>query len=210
MITLQPRDQAPQFVISVGDFAVVKMVAILSVVRLGWIIRAVRIIEVKPEKEWAMSGLLQPVNCVSDAFSCFAIHQAQISFLEFLRGEGIVIEIKTASQSPTAVEHKRADHSPGRISMLFESLREGAELRSERLPGEILHAILKWIGSRENDRMRRPGERNLRDGALEENAIAREGIGCRGLHLFCAVATDVVGANGVDRDQNDVGRQFAR
>src|SRR5216117_1006634 len=99
--------------------------AILSVVRLGRIIRAVRIIEVKPEKKWAMSGLLQPVDRVSDAFRCFAIDQAQISFLEFLRGEGIVIEIKTASQSPTAVEHKRADHSPRRISMLFESLREG-------------------------------------------------------------------------------------
>src|SRR5438552_5537220 len=210
MITLQPRDQAPQFVISVGDFAVVKMVAILSVVRLGRIIRAVRIIEVKPEKKWAMSGLLQAVDRVSDAFRCFAIDQAQISFLEFLRGEGIVIEIKTASQSPTAVKNKRAYHSPRGISMLFESLGHGAESWGERLSSEILHAVLKWIGSRENDRMRRPGERNLRDGALEENAIAREGIGRRGLHLFCAVATDVVGANGVDRDQNDVGRQFAR
>src|SRR6266566_6908636 len=117
MITLQPGDQAPQFVISVGDFAVVKMVAILSVVRLGRIIRAVRIIEVKPEKKWAMSGLLQPVNHVSNALSCFAIDEAQIPFLEFLGREGIVIEIKTASQSPTAVENKRAYHSPRGISM---------------------------------------------------------------------------------------------
>src|SRR5439155_26567390 len=184
--------------------------AILSVVRLGRIIRAVRIIEVKPEKKWAMSGLLQPVDRVSDAFRCFAIDQAQISFLEFLRGEGIVIEIKTASQSPTAVKNKRADHSPGRISMLFESLREGAELRSERLPGEILHAILKWIGPRENDRVRRPGERNLRNSVFKEDAVVGEGIGRRSLHLLCAVATDVVGANSVDRDQNDIGRQFVR
>src|SRR5438132_13095129 len=191
MITLQPRDQAPQFVISVGDFAVVKMVAILSVVRLGRIIRAVRIIEVKPEKEWAMSGLLQPVNHVSDAFFCFAIHQAQISFLEFLRREGIVIEIKTASQSPTAVKNKRADNSPGRISMLFESLSDGAELWGERLPSEILHAILKWISPREDDRVRRPGERNLRDGSFKESAIVGEGVGRRGLHLCCAIATDV-------------------
>ena len=94
--------------------------------------------------------------------------------------------------------------------MLFESLREGAELRSERLPGEILHAILKWIGSRENDRVRRPGERNLRDGVFKEDAVVGEGIGRRSLHLSCSVATDVVGADRVDRDQNDVGRQFAR
>src|SRR5438093_13760509 len=106
MITLQPRDQAPQFVISVGDFAVVEMVAILSVVRLGRIIRAVRIIEVTPEKKWAMSGLLQPVDRVSDALRCFAIDQAQICFLEFVRGEGIVIEIKTGSQFATGVKNK--------------------------------------------------------------------------------------------------------
>src|SRR5207237_8688862 len=127
MITLEPRDQAPQFVVGVGNFAVVKMITILSVVRLGRIIRAVRIIEVKPEKKWAMSGLLQPVNRVSDAFRCFAIDQAQISFLELLRGEGIVIEIKTASQSPTAIKNKRAYHSPPGTSMLIESLSDGAE-----------------------------------------------------------------------------------
>src|SRR5438094_9081538 len=97
MITLKPRDQRPNFVISVGDFAVEKMFAILSVVRLGRIIRAVRIIEVKPEKKWAMSGLLQPVNRVSNALSCFAIDEAQIPFLEFLGREGIVIEIESAS-----------------------------------------------------------------------------------------------------------------
>src|SRR2546430_16513452 len=97
MIIFQPGDQAPQFVIGVGDFPVVKMIAILSVVRLGRIIRAVRIIEVKPEKEWAMSGLLQPVNHVSNALSCFAIDEAQILFLEFLGREGIVIEIESAS-----------------------------------------------------------------------------------------------------------------
>src|SRR5438128_6628387 len=108
-ITFQPADQAPQFVIGVCDFPVVKMIAILSVVRLGWIIRAVRIIEVKPEKEWAMSGLLQPVNCVSDAFSCFAIHQAQISFLEFLGREGIVIEIKTEIGRASCREREEND-----------------------------------------------------------------------------------------------------
>src|SRR5207253_4831796 len=165
MIIFQPGDQAPQFVIGVGDFPVVKMIAILSAVRLGRIIRAVRIIEVKPEKEWVMSGLLHPVNRMSDTFSCFAIHQARVSRLELLRREGIVIEIKTASQSPTAVKNKRADHSPSRISMLFEGLRDRAELWSERLPSEILHAILKWVRPREDDRVRRPGERNLRDGS---------------------------------------------
>src|SRR5207245_11340639 len=94
--------------------------------------------------------------------------------------------------------------------MLFESLREGAELRSERLPAEILHAILKWISSREDDCVRRPGERNLRDGMFKEDAIVGEGVGRRSLQLFCAIATDVICADRVDRDQNDIGRQLVR
>jgi len=94
--------------------------------------------------------------------------------------------------------------------MLFESLSDGAELSGERLSSEILHAILKWIGSGENDRVRRPGERNLRDGMFKEDAIVGEGVGRRGLHLFCAIATDVICADRVDRDQNDIGRQFVR
>ena len=130
--------------------------------------------------------------------------------MELLGREGIVIEIKTASQSPTAVKNKRADHSPSRISMLFEGLRDRAELWSERLPSEILHGILKWVRPREDDRVRRPGERNLRDGMFKEDAIVGESVGRRGLHLFCAIATDVICADRVDRDQNDIGRQFVR
>jgi hypothetical protein len=45
---------------------------------------------------------------------------------------------------------------------------------------------------------------------FKEDAIVGEGVGCRGLHLFCTVATDVVGANSVDRDENHIGRHFAR
>ena len=94
--------------------------------------------------------------------------------------------------------------------MLFEGLRDRAELWSERLPSEILHGILKWVRPREDDRVRRPGERNLRDGMFKEDAIVGEGVGRRGLHLFCAIATDVICADRVDRDQNDIGRQFVR
>src|SRR5438045_8583143 len=106
----------------------------------------------------------------------------------------MVIEIKAASQSLRAVKNKRADHSPSRISMLFEGLRDSAELWSERLPSEILHGILKWVRPREDDRVRRPGERNLRDGSFKENAIVGEGIGRGGLQLLRAVARDGVGA----------------
>lgn len=52
--------------------------------------------------------------------------------------------------------------------------------------------------------MGRPGQRHLRDGALEDNSVARECVQGRGLYVSCSVAADVIGADGVDRNQNHV------
>jgi hypothetical protein len=52
--------------------------------------------------------------------------------------------------------------------------------------------------------MRRPGEWHLGDGALEDNAIASQGVQGWGLHVGRAVAAEVIGAEGVDGDKYHV------
>ncbi len=59
-VLLQPGDQAPQFVIGVGDFAVIGMRAVLRAKRLRRIVRTVRIIQMQPEEERPSSRFLQP------------------------------------------------------------------------------------------------------------------------------------------------------
>ncbi len=52
--------------------------------------------------------------------------------------------------------------------------------------------------------MRRPGQWHLGDGALEDNAIASQGVQGWGLHVGRAVAAEVIGAEGVDGDKYHV------
>ena len=94
--------------------------------------------------------------------------------------------------------------------MLLKSLGDGVKLRGERLPSEILHTVLKGIGSGEDCRMRRPGQRNLREGALKDYAIAAERVQVRSLDLGGAVAAHVIGAEGVDRDKEDIDCRLPR
>ena len=205
MILLQPCYQRPEFMIRVGNLAIVEVASVLRAIRLRRIVRAVRIVEVQPEKERPPRSLLQPCDRMRHAFSGAAIHQSRIFLLERLGGERIVVEIKAARQSPASVEHERADHRPGRISSLLERLRHGAKLRRQRLPGEILHAVLKRIGAGQNHGVRRPRQRHLRDRPLKHHAVMRQRIQRGSLHVLRAVASHVIGAQRIDGDQYDAG-----
>jgi len=52
--------------------------------------------------------------------------------------------------------------------------------------------------------VRRPGERHLRDGAVEDDAVAAEAVDGGRLDLLVAVAADAVRAQRVDGDEQDV------
>src|SRR6202521_5108612 len=54
--------------------------------------------------------------------------------------------------------------------------------------------------------MGRPGERHLRNGALENNAVVGQGIEGRGLDVGGAVAAHMISADRVDGDEDDIRR----
>src|SRR5579872_1199915 len=110
----------------------------------------------EPEEKWPPRILLQPRQCPVHAFACAPIHEPKIAIDKFLRRKRVVVEIEPARQSPTSVEHKCADHGTGNIPVLFKRLRYQSKSRIERLPREILYAILKRIQAGKNDRVRRP------------------------------------------------------
>ena len=60
LVLFQPGDQASQFMVGVGDFAVIGMRAILCAKRLRRIVRTVRIVQMQPEEKGAVRSLLQP------------------------------------------------------------------------------------------------------------------------------------------------------
>ncbi len=213
LIALQPRDQAAEFVVCVGDLSVIEMAAVLSTIRLGRIVRTVGIVQMQPEEKrtpgrFLQPFLVEPIQRMRDTLAGFAIDQANVLLLEGFGGEGVVVEIETACQSPTSVQNEGTNHCTGGITLQFKGLSDRAELRRERLSGEILHPILKGICARQNDRMGRPGQRDLRNGAFENNAIMGESIQGRRFDIGAAITSEVVGAYRVNRDDDHVRRRF--
>src|SRR5207302_9635662 len=74
----------------------------------------------------------------------------------------------------------------------------------ERLPGEILYAILRWVGAGQDGCMRRPSERHLRDGMLEDNPVASQGVQCGRLDVRRTIAAEVIGAYRIDGNEDHV------
>ena len=60
LVLLQPGDQASQFVVGVGNFAVIRMRAVLGAKGLRRIVRTVRIVQMQPEEKRTSRSLLQP------------------------------------------------------------------------------------------------------------------------------------------------------
>src|SRR6266480_3194134 len=121
----------------------------------------------QPQEKWPPRRFLEPIQSMGDTLTSFPIYQTNVFLLERLGGKSIVVKIKASRQSPTAIEHKGTHHCGRSITALFEGFCNGAELRIEWLPGEVLHAVLKRICSGQNSGMGRPSQRDLRNRALE-------------------------------------------
>ena len=81
------------------------------------------------------------------------------------------------------------------VSLLLEDLGDRAKTLVERLPGKILYPILKRIGSGQDELRVRPGQRHLRDGELENGAVAGQTVQSWGLNILRAIKADMVGAH---------------
>src|ERR1700730_1633158 len=115
------------------------MAAVLRAIGLRRVVWTVRVVKVQPEKESTALILFEPSQSASHAFACTTIDQSQISIHKCFGREGIVVEIKSASEAPTAVEDEGADDRARGVPLLLKRLRERAKARLKRLAGEILH-----------------------------------------------------------------------
>ena len=198
MILPQPSHQVAQFMIRIGNLAIVEMILVLGPIGFGRIVWTVRIVKMQPEKERPPRRLLQPCEGVRDAFARAPIHQSSVFFLECLRRKRIVVEVEAARQPPAPVEHERAHDCSRRIPRAMKGLRHGAKLRPQRLARKILHPILKGIGSGENHGVRGPSQRNLRNRPLKHHPVVRQRIERGGLHILRAIAPHMIRAHRID------------
>ena len=162
-----------------------------------------RVVKMQPEKKRASRSFLQPRDGVRYALPGATVHQTGIFLLEGFRRKCIIVKVEATCQSPTTVENERADHRSGGVTRLLKGLGDRAKLLCQRLPGEILHAVLKRISAGQNHRMRRPGQGNLRDCPLKHDTVMRQRIEGRRLDHLRSIASHVIGAQSIDGDQYD-------
>ena len=165
--------------------------------------------EKRPPRRILPPVFVEPPQRASNALSGAAIHQSDFFLLKRFGGEGVVVEIKAASQPPTAVQNERTDHCASGVALLFEQLSHRTKALIERLARKILHTVLKRIRTGQNGGVRRPGKRHLGDSTIEDNTIASQAIKNGSLNAGRAVASKMIGAHRVDRDENYVGGPLA-
>ena len=122
-----------------------------------------------------------------------------------MRGK-VIVEIESAIQTGRqglAVENDRADECGGVIAALLQQLRQSGMRRSQR-HGKIGDAMRAGQQSGQNAGMRSIGDRAGSEGLGKANAVFCQAVERRRLNGFVAVAVNVVGAQGVDGDQENV------
>ena len=117
----------PEFAIGIGDLAVVRVITILRAKRFRRIIRAVRIVEVKPEEKRMLLVLLQPRERMIDALVRSSVDQSDIFLLESAGEEGIVVINRSRERAPNSIQNKGTDHRPRSVACLLECLCDRAK-----------------------------------------------------------------------------------
>src|SRR6516225_3129631 len=122
--------------------------------------------------------------------------------------ESVVVYIKAAVETPHRIEHKGAHKSRRGVTVCPESLRQSRHPRGQAAIHPAAEAIPHGIRPGENGGVRRPCQRDLRDGLREQNSIARQRIHGWSLDGGVPVATQMVCTQRVHsyEDHVEVGR----
>ncbi len=123
-----------------------------------------------------------------------------------MRGK-VIVEIESAVEAGSqrlAVENDRADEGGGAISVPLQQLGQRGMARRQR-HGKIGDAMGAGQQARQDRGMRSVGDRAGSERLGKANAVFRQCIERRGLNALVPVAVNVVGAKGVNGDQENVG-----
>src|SRR5258706_512046 len=78
--------------------------------------------------------------------------------------------VQASLQPPAAVQNVGTYDRGSFISLRLKCLRHAANLRPERLPGKVLHSVVKRIGPSEQAGMARQGQWDLGISMLKQHA----------------------------------------
>src|SRR6266567_4327971 len=201
---LQEGDQAPKLRVCEGNLTVVQPILIVLAVgrrRPVWI---VRVIQVHPEKEFALRILAQPIQSNIGHHIPGTLHHIEIRFLHPIEIEVVIIEIESLVQAESRIQDGRSDYSARRISLLPQNGCERGLLGIELIAAEVVYAAQRGIRSSENRRMCRQGDRNRSVSEFKTCAVRRKRIDIRSVNLGVSIATKMISPQCINRDDDNV------
>ena len=197
----QGVEEAPHDRVGGRHLAVVRG-AVLAPEGLRRVVGDVRLVDVKQEEERlagvrADPGLGERRRLVAGPLVVDRLDPGN-------RVDRILVEVEEHAQSGLGAQNVRGDGGPGRIAALLEEARKApmglaVEGEADVVPDTVLGR--EHAGQHRRVRRERHGARRVR--VLEQPCVLREAVEKRGSNLGVPVQRKAVGAQRVDRDQDD-------
>jgi len=164
------------------------------------------VIEMNPAKAWTLDRFPPPYSGVDD-LGAGKLHFAKGSESAHVLGmERIAIDLEALVETPGSVQDIGADKGPGLVALNAHGFGQGVDLIGQTKARVVSKAVLSRELAGEQRRVRRQGQGS--DGVClsKEHAAGRQAIDDRGSGLGVAVGTHSIGSQGVDGDEQNVGR----
>src|SRR2546426_3467763 len=202
---LQEREQPPHLRVREGNLAVVEVSAIAAGVGFRRSVRKMGIVEVSPQKKRLRGSLLQTAERLIHHQVATPLGEVEIGFVEPAEVEVIEVGFKPLIESESGVENGRADKGGRRVAAIAQALGQGRGVCRELVAAEIVHPRRHGEAARKDYGVRGQRDRHGSVSLREPGAKARQGVDVRRLNASVAVTPQVVRAQGVNGDEDDVG-----
>src|SRR5882724_8341718 len=202
---LQVSKEATQRRICVSNFSVVEPVLVSYGVRRRRVVWIVRIIQVQPNEMRPRWMRIEPRFRVLHHFHSPALKSSPAS-LGFSLRRKIVVEVEPAIETggeSLAVQNDSADECRGSVVSLPKQFRQCCVFWHQR-NSKVAHSVGAWQKPRQNTRMGRIGDRAGRECLREANSLLCQLIQRRSLDPVVSIAVNVVRAQGIYGDQENV------
>ena len=116
----------------------------------------------------------------------------------------VVVEVEGVADAGRGAENVRRHRGAGGVAVLLQQRRHRLVLRRiERISNVVAHSVVRRKRTGEHRDVRWQRERNVCIRVLEENRIGAKAIDVRRLDLLVSVRREMIGAQGVDGDDDD-------
>jgi hypothetical protein len=200
------RQDAAEARVRVGDLALVRAARERLALRRGRVVRSVRVVEVHPREE--RPRLLADPGLGGGRDLAAAPLGLQDGGALHVALDAVVVAVEAARETEAPVQHVRADERAGRVPARLQHGRERPGLRGEHVRPVVVHAVVRRLQPGEDRRVGRQGQRHRRPGVLHHEALGRQRVDLRRPARTRAVDAHPVGAQRVDRDQEDARRRL--